>query len=179
MLEYRTPGVYFEWLDARPPAIVPLRTDIAGFVGIAAAGPLHQPVKVESFTQYVSIFGKHTAQGYLAYAVEGFFANGGQTCWVVRVADPATAQAAAFKLKDERGEGTLRLTAISRISRDDDKPQPDNPGTYGKNITFTLSSTARDRFTLIIRLDNAREIWRDLSLRPDDRRNVEKLINHK
>ena len=34
MYAYRTPGVYFEWLDAaQPPQIK--RTDVAGFVGIA------------------------------------------------------------------------------------------------------------------------------------------------
>src|SRR6185369_8140041 len=111
MLAYRTPGVYFEWLDTRAPAIVPLRTDIAGFVGIAAGGPLHTPVKVESFTQFVSVFGGHTAQGYLTYAVEGFFANGGHTCWVVRVADEASARVAFFVLTDEKDAPTLKLSA--------------------------------------------------------------------
>ena len=186
MLQYRTPGVYFEWLDKRAPAIVPLRTDIAGFVGIAASGPLHVPVKIESFTQFTSTFGDHIPQGYLAYAVEGFFANGGQTCWVVRVADAATARPAVFDLLDENDppNRTLRLKAISRITRRDERGRPsfetyDNPGTAGENITFTLSSTARDRFSLIIRLGNAQEIWRDLSLRSDDRRYVEKIVNDK
>lgn len=184
MLQYRTPGVYFEWLDKRAPAIVPLRTDIGGFVGIASSGPLHVPVKIESFTQFTSTFGGHTPQGYLAYAVEGFFANGGQTCWVVRVADAATARSAAFDLKDERNQPTLQLTAISRVTRRDERGRPTfetypNPGRAGENITFTLSSTARDRFTLIIRLGNAQEIWRDLSLRADDPRHVEKIINDK
>ena len=184
MLQYRTPGVYFEWLDKRAPAIVPLRTDIAGFVGIAASGPLHVPVKIESFTQFTSTFGGHTPQAYLAYAVEGFFANGGQTCWVVRVADTATARPAVFELKDERKQPTLELKAISRVTRRDERGRPtfkvyDNPGKLGENITFTLSSTARERFTLIVRLDNAQEIWRDLSLRPGDARYVEDVINDK
>ncbi len=183
MLDYRTPGVYFEWLDARAPAIIPLRTDITGFVGIAAGGPLHTPVKVESFTQFATIFGGHTPQGYLAYAVEGYFANGGRTCWVVRVADPATARPAAFAFNDERGEPTLRLTAFCRISRTEGPSQTSetfpNPGTRGENITFTLLPTAPDRFTLVISLQDAREIWRDLSLRHNDPRNVENLINDK
>ena len=184
MLQYRTPGVYFEWLDKRAPAIVPLRTDIAGFVGIASAGPINVPVKIESFTQFTSTFGGHTPQGYLAYAVEGFFANGGQTCWVVRVADVATARPASFEMNDEKGTPTLRLTAISRITRRDERGRStfetyDNLGRLGENITFSLSSTARERFTLIIRLGNAQEIWRDLSLRPDDPRYVVKILNDK
>jgi phage tail sheath protein FI len=184
MLQYRTPGVYFEWLDKRAPAIVPLRTDIAGFVGIAASGPLHVPVKIESFTQFTSTFGDHTPQGYLAYAVEGFFANGGQTCWVVRVADAGTARPAAFDLLDENGQNTLRLEAISRITRRDERGRPtfetyENPGRAGENITFTLSTTARERFSVIVRLGSAQEIWSDLSLRPDDPRYVETIINDK
>ena len=71
---YRTPGVYFEWLDQAPPLGV-VRTDIAGFVGIASRGPLHVPVRLESWTQFTSAFGEHIAQAFLAYAVEGFFAT--------------------------------------------------------------------------------------------------------
>ena len=92
MYAYRMPGVYFEALDSGPPGLVPLRTDIAGFVGIASRGPLHRPLKVESWSQFTTAFGSHLAQSFLAYAVEGFFANGGQTCWVVRAADPDLAR---------------------------------------------------------------------------------------
>ena len=62
MLTYHTPGVYYERTDIRPSAIGPWRTDIAGFVGIAARGPLHQPVKVESWTQFVSVFHLSTGE---------------------------------------------------------------------------------------------------------------------
>src|SRR5215472_6248662 len=178
MLAYRTPGVYFEWLDQRGPAIVPLRTDIAGFVGIAASGPLHKPVKVESLTQFISIFGGHIPQGFLAYAVEGFFENGGQACWIVRVADPGTARPASFAIRDDTGEKTLRLTAISRFSNSDGTTNKDkNPGRRGEDITFLLTPTSNDRFTLSISLNNAREVWRDLSLSDDDPRKVADLIN--
>ena len=81
-----TPGVYYERVDASAPAISPLRTDIAGFVGIATRGPLHQPLPVQSWRQFQAYFGDFTGAGYLAYAVRAFFENGGQRCWVVRVA---------------------------------------------------------------------------------------------
>jgi len=48
MYAYSTPGVYFEWIDVQRPILL-LRTDIAGFVGIAERGPLHTPVKIESW----------------------------------------------------------------------------------------------------------------------------------
>lgn len=177
MLAYRTPGVYFEWLDQRGPAMVPLRTDIAGFVGISLAGPLDVPVRIESFTQFVSIFGGHTPQGFLAYAVEGFFANGGQTCWVVRVADKDRARAASFAIRDDSGAKVMEVTAISRFTTSDGTSRnSDNPGRRGEDITLRVSPTAPDRFTLIVSLDNTREIWRDLSFTSGDKRNATTLI---
>lgn len=177
MLAYRTPGVYFEWLDQRGPAMVPLRTDIAGFVGIALAGPLDTPVRIENFTQFVSIFGGHTPQGFLAYAVEGFFGNGGLTCWVVRVADRNRARAASFVVRDDNGAPVLRLTAISRFTTSDGTTKKAlNPGRRGNDITFRLSATAPDRFSLIVSLDNTREIWRDLSISSNDARNAKDLL---
>src|SRR3989442_1486769 len=87
MRAYRVPGVYFEWLDSRLHDIDVVRTDVAAFIGIAARGPIGTAVRVESWAQFVSIFGSHLANSFLAYAAEGFFTNRGQTCWIVRVAD--------------------------------------------------------------------------------------------
>jgi hypothetical protein len=148
---YRTPGVYFEWLD--PPAgIGPLRTDIAGFVGVAARGPLNQPVKVESMTQFTSTFGDQIPQGYLAYAVRGFFANGGATCYVVRVADPNQAQSASLVLADTAGEGTLLLKARS-------------PGVWGRQVRVGLTNIGAERFSLTLQIPGrGQELWQDLTM---------------
>src|SRR5215470_11929004 len=93
----RAPGVYYQTVDAGRPPVTPLRTDITGFAGIAERGPLDLPVPVESWRQFVSWFGEVTPVGFLAYAVRGFFENGGLRCWVVRVAsrDPITGAACA------------------------------------------------------------------------------------
>src|SRR4051812_35212472 len=88
---YGTPGVYVEWLDLNAQQLDVGRTDVAGFIGIAERGPLHRASKIESMRQFVTTFGAHCERGFLAYAVEGFFSNGGRTCWVVRVAHPVEA----------------------------------------------------------------------------------------
>jgi phage tail sheath protein FI len=93
MATYTTPGVYYERADAGDADIAPLRTDITGFVGIARRGPLDFAVPVESWRQFVAHFGDFAAAGYLAYAVRGFFENGGKRCWIVRVASRAAAAA--------------------------------------------------------------------------------------
>jgi len=91
---YHAPGLYFERRDITPLVIGLPRSDIAGFAGIAMRGPLYEPVKVESWKQFVSSFGDFIPQGYLAYSVYGFFANGGRTCWISRVADRPSANTA-------------------------------------------------------------------------------------
>jgi hypothetical protein len=71
--------------------------DIAVFVGFAASGPLQTPVALESEAQFEALFGGDAPLGwdvergeqvyaYLAPAVRSFFRNGGQRCWVIRVA---------------------------------------------------------------------------------------------
>jgi uncharacterized protein len=89
---YVTPGVYFETVDA-PPVVHALRTDIAAFVGIAERGPLDTPTRVESWEQFVSVFGGLQPYAFLAYSVKALFENGGRTCFVVRVADERAAPA--------------------------------------------------------------------------------------
>lgn len=78
-------------VSAIPAAAVPISqvpTDTAGFVGLAAQGPLEQAVLVNSYAEFVTVFGASTtglANPYLAPSVAGFFANGGVRCAIVRV----------------------------------------------------------------------------------------------
>ena len=156
----RAPGVRFEWVDDRANRIDEPRTDVAGLVGIAARGPLHRPVRVESWLQFVSRFGGHIPQGYLAYAVEGFFANGGRVCWVVRVADPARAGRASLLLHDGEGTSVLRLEAVDE-------------GTWGQAISASVVPTRGDRFNLTLGGPaGEREFWPDLTLTPGAQRFV-------
>lgn len=119
-IRYSTPGVYVERFDADPQQLGVRRTDIAGFIGIAERGPLHVPIRVESVRQFSSMFGAPLRFSYLAYAVSGFFLNGGRRCWVVRVADPAAARAASRQIVVS-GRGRVTLEALS-------------PGTWGNTI---------------------------------------------
>ena len=151
----------------------PAITHIAGFVGIARRGPLHTPLRVESWDQFVSLFGRHTAQGYLAYAVEGFFTNGGQTCYIVRAADPETASCAHLDLLDAQGWPLLRLTASS-------------PGIWAHRLRIRLVFTRGDRFNLTLELPDSTqekptpsrlEVWQDLSFDEADERSVFRILN--
>ncbi|MGA1839266.1 MAG: hypothetical protein ACMUIU_01465 [bacterium] len=95
------PGIYFTTEPPAPSPVLP-RMDIAAFVGIASSGPLNTPVPIEDMDRFRDIFGDNfpiawnPATGRIQYAllapsVEAFFSNGGQRCWVVRVAKGAKA----------------------------------------------------------------------------------------
>jgi phage tail sheath protein FI len=88
MPTYATPGVYFERVDLASQGVAAIRTDIAGFVGIAEKGPVHEATAVNSWQQFLSTFGTFIPNGYLAYSAKAFFENGGDKMYVVRVVAP-------------------------------------------------------------------------------------------
>lgn len=155
MPEYLTPGVYFEFLDTAL-AVQGVRTDIAGFVGLAERGPLHQPVRLESWRQFQAAFGSFVPYGFLAYAVKGFFENGGRTCYVVRIAGEMAARA-TLTLKNRTGDDVIRISAK-------------NEGMWGNQITVLLQTRPAAReFSLVVTRDaRDRESFPHLSIDADD-----------
>jgi uncharacterized protein len=86
-------------------------------------------VPVESFRQFQTHFGGFTGAGFLAYAVRGFFENGGRRCWVVRVAsrlDGWGAAPAAVTLHDANGP-LWRIRASS-------------PGSHGNTLVIRIGA---------------------------------------
>ena len=69
----------------QPQSIESVSTSIAALLGETETGPT-MPTLVTSFTDYKRLFGGYPGgDNYLPYAVEGFFLNGGQRCYVCRV----------------------------------------------------------------------------------------------
>jgi len=113
MPTYKTPGVYFEKIDTARKKILGLRTDIPGFVGIAERGSLNAPVRIESWKQYWAVFGGFIPQSYLAYAVQGFFENGGKICYVTRITDLEFAERSEILLFDRSEEITKLVKSVN------------------------------------------------------------------
>lgn len=84
MPEYLSPGVYMEEFEIGPKPIEGVSTSTAGFLGMTERGPL-QPKLVVSLSQYQDLYGGYIKDSYTAYAVEGFFGNGGQRCFIGRI----------------------------------------------------------------------------------------------
>ena len=166
MPEYLTPGVYYELYDASLPVIRGLRTDITGFVGLAERGPLDRPIPIESWRQFQGIFGSFVLFSFLAYAVKGFFENGGETCYIVRIAGH-TAAKASLTLKNSGGQKVFTLTAR-------------NEGNWGNRIEITLAQVFPSdlAFSLVVTRDRTdREYFPRLSLLPKNPRYFVRLIN--
>ncbi len=84
MPEYLSPGVYVEEIEIGSKPIEGVSTSTAGFIGMTERGPL-SPRLITSFSQFSRLYGGYLSDSFTTYAVEGFFANGGQRCFIARV----------------------------------------------------------------------------------------------
>ncbi|GHJ45262.1 tail protein [Catellatospora sp. TT07R-123] len=85
MAPYLSPGVYVEELEASSRPIEGVGTAVAAFVGLATQGPVNAPTLVTNWNQFTNAFGDFAEGSYLAHAVYGYFANGGGSCYIVRI----------------------------------------------------------------------------------------------
>jgi phage tail sheath protein FI len=135
MPEYLYPGVYVEEIDTGNKPIEGVSTSTVGFLGIAERGPTKATL-ITSFGDYTRAFGRYVkdADGtdhYLAYAVEGFFQNGGKRCFVQRVAhsDPVTGTNSAVRARAALANLTIWATG---------------PGLTGRNIAYQIGDAGLD-----------------------------------
>lgn len=84
MAEYLSPGVYVEEIEIGAKPIEGVGTSTAGFLGETERGPT-TPLLVTGFEQFQRIYGSYIDGSFLAFAVDGFFRNGGQRCFVGRI----------------------------------------------------------------------------------------------
>jgi phage tail sheath protein FI len=101
MPEYLAPGVYVEEIEIGAKPIEGVSTSTAGFLGYAERGPLNKPTLVTSFAEFEMIFGGFLPTQksgldlkkirWLAYAVSGFFGNGGKRAFITRVTGSSAA----------------------------------------------------------------------------------------
>lgn len=83
-MEQRRPGLYVDRLR-REPQPAPLRSDIAAFIGRAPRGPVGRSIRVEGWREFERVFGGLGHSMNLPFAVRGYFENGGEIAYVVRV----------------------------------------------------------------------------------------------
>jgi len=86
MPEYLSPGVYIEEFEIGAKPIEGVSTSTAGYLGVTLRGP-EEPRLITGFEQFKRIYGSFMPidKSNLAYAVDGFFMNGGKRCFVGRI----------------------------------------------------------------------------------------------
>jgi phage tail sheath protein FI len=155
---YLTPGVYVEEIPSANKPIEGVGTAIAAFVGLAPGGPVNTPMRISNWTQFVKIFGDPVNPdngpfmegSYLAHSIYGFFQNGGNLCWVVRVGSEsngnATARAALPAASDKTVEA-FRAESLEGVSEPVTVEVSEEPEAAGKDgdATYKLVVTAGDQ----------------------------------
>lgn len=150
MAEYLTPGVFIEDTP-NPPVIEAVSASNGGFVGITQRGEVGKPIFITSWNAFINNFAygmdsPFLANSPLAYAVYGFFQNGGKRCYVMRVASK-TAKVS-----------TLTKESLTISARD--------AGTWGNKLKATVTANAgtATNFDLKVTLGTENvEVFRNLS----------------
>ena len=114
------------------PAIQAAPTSVAAFVGLTERGIPDQPVQVSTLGQFQDRFGAYRPDGYLAYALEGFFINGGQVAYIDRVVGAGSAAAVArLANRQTSPAGPALLVAAGYRGQED-------PGPWGDRIRIDV-----------------------------------------
>lgn len=144
MPEYLTPGVYIEEFEMGARPIEGVSTSTAGFLGETERGPTISPKLVTSLTQFMRIYGGYIKNSHLAYAVDGFFANGGQRCYIGRVvhdqAKPAKLRGSVtFEAVGEGSWGNRVGIRIENASSDPNNLKPDGEKVFKLTVAYWRS----------------------------------------
>lgn len=107
MPEHYSSGIDVQEIPQHEQYIASAPTSVTAFVGRTQRGPVNEPVRLENFADYQRVFGGLWGMSPLSFAVEQYFAQGGQVAFVVRVTNGG--RGASLKLP--AGDECLRLRA--------------------------------------------------------------------
>jgi uncharacterized protein len=127
MPEYLSPGVYVEEIELGPRPLEGVSTSTAGFLGVTLRGP-EEPRLVTGFEQFKRLYGGYLPvdQSTLPFAVDGFFKNGGQRCFIGRVASSTALPMTGIHA------GIIEIAAIG-------------PGSWGNRIAAKIAPGSLQR----------------------------------
>jgi Bacteriophage tail sheath protein len=133
MTNVRPPGVHVEDDARHQHAALSIHpSGIPGFVGFCERGPLDVPVRLSGMEAFTQIFGHLNRDTYLETSLNAFFDNGGQQCFVVRIAhrqESGPGVAARASKADVRDSKTGRRLVIEAAS----------PGRWGDSLRFRVA----------------------------------------
>ena len=142
VLSLGAPGIY-ELPEPPIRALTGVRMDVCAFAGVAPRGPAYTretlphgevvrrrstAVAIESWDDYVRLYGAFEGPGRLPWAVSAFFDQGGRRAYVVRIVHELAPG-------DDDGVATAMLGPVGLRAR--------NEGTWGSRIRASLTYSAR------------------------------------
>ncbi|HLB71682.1 MAG: phage tail sheath family protein [Candidatus Methanoperedens sp.] len=164
MPEYLSPGVYIEEFEIGSRPIEGVSTSTAGFLGPAARGQTTVRL-VTSWLEYQRRFGSYFgADKYLPYAVQGFFENNGQRCYIGRVVKKG-ATLAEMKLK-AGNNNALTMEAVGE-------------GSWGNKIEIKVAEGTDSglRLRILYADEMMEEIFDNISVEDSSPDYYEKKVN--
>ncbi len=118
------PGVYVLEVPSGVRTIAGVSTSITLFVGMTQTGPMKKAIRLTTYSDFVRTFGESNTISDMTRQLRLFFMNGGTDCYVIRIANGATA--ASVVLRNEANSPTLELRAK-------------NPGVLGNNVRAAVT----------------------------------------
>jgi phage tail sheath protein FI len=174
------PGVYIEEVPSGVRTITGVATSVAAFVGWAARGPTDRAGLVLSWGDYERAYGGLDRRGLLGYAVQHFFANGGQQAYIIRLAAADADTATATVPVAAAAAGPPPVAAI------DLNFSASSPGEWANRYAVQTRRRADDpaRFRVTVSevvngVGIPVESFENLSMDPADRRNVAAVVNER
>lgn len=154
-------GINVLEVDGRAaPSIQAAPTSQTGFVVRADRGLPGAVRRITSFKQFSQHFGGYRNDAYGAYALKGFFDNGGTVAYVTRVVRDSGTGAAAASTNDFDDGSATALTVTAGF-----RGQPD-PGAWGDTIGIRVAANpvVAGTYDLFVRL-NGRDVesWEQLN----------------
>lgn len=117
-METLHPGLYLQEVKGEAP-IEGVSTSVGAFVGTAIKGEIGKANLVTSWNDFVSKYGSYDVNSYLAYAVRGFFDNGGTKAFISRVVKTTGGVKASKKSSAEVGGVTPYLLVEAKTDGTD------------------------------------------------------------
>ena len=172
--EILAPGVHIETVMATGRPIMGVSTSTGVLLGEAMRGVINKPILITSWQDYIRVFARGLESPFireadLAYAVNGFFQNGGRRLYVMRVGNM-------------RDTNNRPLQAISSITNEQSIRAKDE-GIWGNDLLINIEKNNdgldpnEELFNILVHFKGERvEVWRGFSNNPE-RRNYFERIN--
>jgi uncharacterized protein len=152
--EYLSPGVYVEEAEPGLRPIEGVSTSTAGVVGVTERGPENVPILLTSFADYRRTFGGYLDPAefadtwYLPLSAEGFFQNGGQRLYVVRVASDG-ATTASVELMDRGAPTAFATTLLGHVQAGDRYLLVDGTAGPAGGATLRIDDGAASEYVVV------------------------------